>query len=393
MKRLLLLTVALSLVVSCGGRKQIEKALYAGNYDHAISNALKKLDHNKHKKRKQQFIIMLEDAYHKAVERDLRTIAHLKKDGNPEHYRPVYELYANLEARQNAIRPVLPLKVGNKTVMFEMADYTDAIVDVRNKLSDYKYNNALSLMQSTNKGDIREAHSDFKYIEHINPNYKDVRTLIDESRFYGSDYVLVSIKNNTHQIIPQVLEDDLLSFNTYGLNNYWTVYHASPQEAIDYDYGMQLRLKHIHVSPERIKEKQILRERNVVDGWEYLLDDDGNVAQDSLGNDIKVDRIIRARCRFFKFEQFKAARVTGKVVYTDLRSNAVLETFPLDSEFIFENIYGRARGDRRALTDHDRALLDNRRIPFPTNEQMVFDTGEHLKHQLKDILNSYSVIH
>ena len=120
MKKLLLLTVFLSMLLSCGGRKQIEKQLHAGNYDTAISNALKKLENNKDKKRKQKFVVMLEDAFYKVVERDLKTISHLKKDGNPEQYKLIYELYVNLEARQEVIKPYLPLKIGNKYLNLEL---------------------------------------------------------------------------------------------------------------------------------------------------------------------------------------------------------------------------------------------------------------------------------
>ena len=51
MKRLLILSVLLSVLISCSGRKQVEKALNTGNYDQAIYNALKKLETNKDKKR------------------------------------------------------------------------------------------------------------------------------------------------------------------------------------------------------------------------------------------------------------------------------------------------------------------------------------------------------
>ena len=54
MKKLLLLLVLLSVLLSCGGRKQIEKQLQLGNYDNVISNALKKLKKNKSEKKKQQ---------------------------------------------------------------------------------------------------------------------------------------------------------------------------------------------------------------------------------------------------------------------------------------------------------------------------------------------------
>jgi hypothetical protein len=154
---------------------------------------------------------------------------------------------------------------------------------------------------------------------------------------------------------------------------------------------MQLKLKRINVSPERINERQLLRKRAVVDGWEYLLDENGNVAKDSLGNDIKVDRIITARARFFEVLQTKSAQVIADVVYTDLRQNQIVDSFTLNSGFVFENVFGRYRGDGRALNRNDRNLLRQRQVRFPTDEQMVYDSGEDLKQKLKQVINSYRI--
>ena len=390
MKKLLLLTVLLSVLVSCGGKKQIEKQLHSGNYDQAISNALKKLERNKDKKRKRAYVVMLEDAYNKVVAKDLKTISHLKKDGNLENYKHIFDIYLDLEARQNAIRPVLPLKIGNKLLTLKFNDYSDAIVDYRYKVSDYLIDEGLALLDSDDKYNAREAHNIFNYIESINPNFEDVRDLMLEAHIKGTDHVFVTIENQTNQIIPSQLEADLLNFETYGLNNFWTVYHSQADDSVGYDYAMQLQLRQINISPERIKEKNFLRQKEIIDGWEYLLDENGNVAQDSLGNDIKVDKIIIAKARFNEFRQFKSTQVIAKVVYSDLKTNQLLESFPIDSEFIFENTYARMRGDERALKTKDRELLKHRRIRFPSNEQMVFDTGEDLKLKLKRILNSYS---
>jgi len=68
----------------------------SGNYDQAITTALDKLKTNKNRKRKNDYVVMLEDAYYKAMDRDLNTIDHLKKDSNPEQYRNIYELYLKL---------------------------------------------------------------------------------------------------------------------------------------------------------------------------------------------------------------------------------------------------------------------------------------------------------
>lgn len=392
MKRILLLTIVISVIVSCG-KKHVEKAINTGNYDAAIQDALKKLESNKDKKRKQDYVLMLGDAYSKVVERDLNSINHLKKDNNPEVYKQIYETYMDLHQRQEAIKPVLPLQVNGKTVKFKFNDYSNSILEYREKTSDYMYDQGIKLVDSDDKRIIREAYDTFNYIERINPNYEDVRELLEEAHQRGTNYVIVSIENQTNQIIPRQLEMDLLNFNTYGLNQFWTVYHANSNEntEIQYDYAMQLQLKQINISPEQISQAEFLREREIKDGWEYQLDRQGNVMKDSLGNDIKIDKIIKVRARYFETIQTKSSQILGDVVYIDLNTNQVFKTFPIDSGFVFENIYATFRGDQRALLNEDRDFIRNRMIPFPSNEQMVYDTGEDLKAKLKDIISRFRI--
>ena len=392
MKRILLLTVILIILVSCG-KKHVEKAINTGNYDAAIQDALKKLESNKEKKRKQDYVLMLGDAYTKVVERDLNTIDHLKKDNNPDQYKQIYETYMDLHLRQEAIKPVLPLQVNGKTVKFKFNDYTNAIVDYREKTSDYLYDQGIKMLDSDDKRLIRDSYDTFAYIERINPNYEDVKDLMEEAHQLGTNYVTVSIENQTNQIIPRQLEYDLLNFNTYGLDQFWTVYHGNTNSSteINYDYAMQLQLKRINISPEQINEREILREREIVDGWEYQKDRNGNVMKDSLGNDIKIDKVIRVRARLFEAVQTKSSQIIGDVVYVDLLNNQVIKSFPIDSGFVFENFFGTFRGDERALLNEDLDLVRNRRVPFPSNEQMVYDTGEDLKAKLKDIISRFRV--
>lgn len=389
MKRFLLFTVLFSVLVSCSAKKQIETAISHGNYDHAISEALRKLENNKDKKRKQDYVVMLKEAYDKVLEEDLAQIAHLKQDGNPELYKTIYESYADLEARQNAVKRIMPLKINGKTISFTFNDYSNELVEYRYKTSDYLMDKGLDLLDTEDKFNAREAYTLFDYVDNINPNFEDVRDLMQEAHIKGMDYVHVSILNETHQIIPQRLEAELLDFNTYGLNQFWTTYHAIADNTIDYDFAMELQLKRINISPERVNERQLLREKQIVDGWEYLLDDNGNVAKDSLGNDIKIDKIVNVRARFFEVLQTKSSQVIADVVYKDLKQNQVIDAFTIDSGFTFENVFGRFRGDRRALNRDDINLLRQRQVRFPTDEQMVYDSGEDLKLKLKNIISSY----
>ena len=391
MKQFLLSTVLLLILSACSSRKQIEKAISHGNFDHAINEALNKLDTNKDNPRKQDFVVMLKDAYDKVLAEDLQNIQHLKEDGNPEQYKTIYDLYLDLDDRQNAIKHVLPLQINGKKITFDFNDYASEIVDYRYKTSEYLIDEGITLLDSEDKYKARKAYGIFSYIESINPNFEETRSLMNEAHEKGMDYVIVSIENQTRQIIPQQLEADLLNFDTYGLDHFWTVYHVNASAEINYDYAMQLQLKQITMSPEQVNQNETLKERTIVDGWEYDTDKNGNVLKDSLGNKIKIDKIVNVRARYFEVNQYKSAEVFADVVYTDLNSNRTLDNFSIETAFIFEHFYATYRGDRRALDRQESDLIRNRPLSFPTDEQMVYDSGEDLKLKLKNIINSYSI--
>jgi len=391
MKKLLLSTLALMLIISCSTSRQIEKSVNAGNYDQAISNAVGKLRTNKNKKRKAEYIVMLQEAYYKANKRDSENINFLKQDSNPENHIKIYDLYVALDNRQERIKPLLPLYVNNEEVKLSLKNYSSAIIASKDNASLHIYKNATALLNSSNKLDYRAAYEEFRDIEEINPNYRDVRQLIEVAHQKGIDFVLVEMINDTQKLIPQRLEDDLLNFSTYGINNLWTVYHNTDNKDVTYDYNMRVNLREINTSPEQIKERQIIKEKQIADGKKLLLDDRGNQVKDSIGNAIEIDNLKTVRCEFYEFKQFKTVQVTGNVEYHNLNTKQLTDAFPVSSQFIFEHIYANASGDRRALESNLLPFLERRAVPFPTEEQMIYDSGEDLKNQLKSIMNSYTL--
>ena len=242
------------------------------------------------------------------------------------------------------------------------------------------------LTNASSKFDYREAYEDFKYLNEINPGYSNSKERMELAYSKGLDYVKVNVINDTDQIVPERLEEELLNFNTYGLNDLWTEYHANPLNNIDYDYEMQVAFRNINITPEQISEKQVIKEKQIKDGYEYLEDENGNLVKDSLGNEIKIDRLKTVRCNFYQFTQHKAAQVVGNVQYIDLKTKQAVNSYPLSSEFIFEHVYANYNGDKRALDNDLVSLLNLAAVPFPSNEQMVYDAGEDLKSRLKNIV-------
>ncbi len=389
MKKVILYIPILILLLACGGVKKTQKAINAGEYTTAMNEALQNLANNKTKKGHQPFILLLEDAFKKNAERELNHIAFLEKDGNEASYETIYKSYENLRNIQESIRPLLPLRIveEQRDAVFAFGDYENDIIDYKDDLSEYLYDNAEGLLaNATRKEDYRKAYNDFVYLNEINPGFEDTRQKIEEAHKKGIDYIEVKVLNNSNQIIPELLSEELLNFNTYGLNDLWTRYHTNSVSDITYDYLLQVSLNQIDISPEQIREKEIIREKQVKDGYKYAVDGEGIVVKDSLGNKIKVDKFKTVSCELRKFKQFKSARVAGDVIYSDFRTDQQINSYPLASEFIFEHEYAHSKGDRRALEEEFIPMLELSAVPFPTNEQMVYDAGEDLKARLKDIL-------
>ncbi len=384
-----LLFISASIVFACSGVKKTQRSINTGNYAVAIETALANLADNKTKKSNQPYIVLLEEAFQKNTSRELQHIDFLKKEGNGANYEIIFKSYANLKQIQERIKPLLPLQIydENRPAKFRFQNYDPEILAVKEKLSDYLYTNALGLLNSaSSKVDYRKAYDDFAYLEEINPGYADSKKKKEEAYLKGLDFVKVVMTNETDQIIPEKLEADLLNFNTYGLNNFWTEYHTNPLPHITYDYTMEVALKGIAISPEKVSEKQVIKEKQIKDGYQYATDSNGNVLSDSLGNKIKIDKFKTIKCNFYQFTQFKSTQVSGEVSFTDLAKRQVINSYPLSSEFVFEHSYASYDGDKRALENDMVRLLNLAAVPFPSNEQMVYDTGEDLKQKLKTIL-------
>lgn len=387
MKKITSLLVLLLVLASCG-KRQTRDMLTSGDYDGAIQNAVEGLRGNKTAKGKQDYVYMLEEAFAKAKERDLRNINVWFKDANPQNLEKIYNTYVQLNSRQESIRPLLPLKLlkEGRDAIFPFDDYSDQIVSSKNALAKYLYDNSKALLINKDKNVLRRAYDDLVYLKNLSPGFKDTDKLIEEARFKGTDFVSVYTKNETNMVIPVRLENDLLDFSTLGLNDKWTVYHSNRQKGIDYDYGLVVNFRQINISPEQVKEKELQKEKVIKVGVKNLLNANGQVVRDSLGNPIKVDDMRTVRATVYEFAQFKACQVTAKVDYIDFRNNQLLQTFPLESEFVFNHMYSRLKGDKRACEEEYYPNFERRAVPFPSNEQMVYDTGNDLKNKLKDII-------
>ena len=387
MKKITLLLSLFILMGSCGV-KNTRALLSDGDYDAVINRAIEELRSNKKAKSKQDYVYLAEEAFAKGKERDIREIELLIKEGNPAKLEQIYSTYLKLNNRQERIRPLLPLRLikERREALFPFENYSESIINSKNNLSKYLYDNSKALLLTKDKMSARRAFDDLAYLENINPGYKEVKKLMEEAQFKGTDFISVYTKNETNMTIPTRLQNDLLDFSTFGLNDKWTVYHSTKEKGINYDYELIVNFRQINISPEQVKEKEFIKEKQVKDGLKTLLDTRGNIVKDSLGKPIKVDNFKTIRVNIYEFRQFKSCQITAKVDYIDFNTNQLVDAFPITSEFIFENIYANYNGDKAACEENYLTYFSKKAVAFPNNEQMIYDTGEDLKAKLKDII-------
>ncbi|MEL6304922.1 MAG: hypothetical protein AAFQ20_09060, partial [Bacteroidota bacterium] len=132
-----LLLVSVLMVAACSGVKRTQEALNTGNYPVAIQKAVKNLQQNKTRKGNQPYVLMLEDAFAKNMQREEEQIRFLQKDGNPANLETIYNKYLNLKQIQNQIQPLLPLYVQNegRDARFDFVNYDNAILQTKDELS------------------------------------------------------------------------------------------------------------------------------------------------------------------------------------------------------------------------------------------------------------------
>ena len=381
MVKRILISSLLLISFGCSPIKKINNNVVSGEFDKAINKTISELKKIKNKKKKIQYELILKDIYNRAVVNSKDKISRFKKDGNPEFFDDIYFEYDKLIKRQNKLK-----NLSSERLNFNFENYDSELINFRYKTSDYFLKISNSFISNNNKFDYRKAYNYLTVIESINPNYLDTRSLIKLCLLKGKDYILLNVLNESKSVLFEDLEKDILNIKGYDLNSTWKSFFTKNDSFEGtYDFYIDLAFKSFIISPERLVQKEGFSEKNIVDGLTYKLDDEGNVMKDSLGNDIKVDKLIKISVKSIESIQSKSAKVLAEIRFIDKKKN-IIEKFPLESEFWFRNRFLEYDGDKRVLTKEQIKLSKNRFIPFPPDEVLIFNNSENIKRKMKRII-------
>lgn len=381
MKKISTILIAVLFLAGCASTtKQMQK----GNYDAVINKSVKKLVKNPGSEKD---AAAMDRAYRLANERDLERIKYLKMENNPNNYDEVMSRYNMLKQRQQTVRTVTPINISGKTYSYNYVDYDAEIVNSKRKAADFFYENGKGLLENAlQKQDYRDAYYQLtKAAEYSGGQMPNIDDMIYEARMKGISRVIVEVANESPTKLPPQVEEDLIAFNSEGLNNEWVEYHFKHlNDQIEYDYAVLVKLISIMVGPDDTKDTDQIFNKKVDDGFEYVLDANGNVMKDTAGNDIKLKKYKDITCTLIETRQFKAVEIRGEVEIMSLNPERLIKKEPFGAQNQFEHFSARAIGDIGALTDEALKKTQQEKIPFPTDVEMVMMCTETIKPAIRN---------
>ncbi len=376
MKKLFLPIILVFAFASC---VSLNKQLQKGQYDMVIDRTVKRLIKDPDNP---EDVKVLDRAYKTANEQDLERIKFLKMENKPDNYDEIFLRYEYLKSRQNKVRTVLPLNLRGTVINYNYIDYDYEIIQAKRKAADFYYSNGKRLLANPDRASNREAYYQLvKATEYSGDAFPGLAEMLGTAKYKGTSKILVQIANSTKLSISPEFEEELLTFNTQGLNSEWLEFHfRHVNDDIDYDYFVIINIIDIMLTPNQSDNKDYIYKKDVENGFKYVLDAKGNVMKDSLGNDIKVPQFKTLTATLIETQQHKEVAIKGLVEIHEinpLRKLVVKE--PIGANNIFHNVSARAIGDLAALDEEASVKIKNKFIPFPSDFQMIFNCAETLK--------------
>lgn len=373
--KLLTLLIATLLIVSC---QSTEKLMDNGNYDQVIALAHKKLKGKKNKKEK--YVRALERAFEKAVQRDMARIEILKNNGRADDWEKIIAMAESIELRQRRIQPFLPLmdREGYQAE-FKFVKTGEILDYAENAILGELYQEGNAFLERGRNGDkinARKAYRAFDKIFDYSDLYFDTDDLRKEARALGINHVRIVQENAANDWMPGYLAG-ILTEDFPVSDGFWTQFTFDTNSSIQADLEARIIITGMDVGPELLRQETIERSKRIEDGWDYVYDERGNVAKDSLGNDIREKRFIRVRADVIRTHQEKGGFVSAQMRITDLKDGRILVSRPINSEARFYHMGQTFSGDRRALRSRDRRFIGLQ--PFPSDEELIIEAAQGLK--------------
>lgn len=361
--------IALFLLSACTSPKQqFEK----GNYEKAVALSIKKL-RKKPDNNKQKNILKAAYAYavqvsEEKIKQHQQSTDRFKWDRVIEQYRKMQQLYTDLLQCPACLSVVEPLDLQNELNQ-ALAEGAQVYVE--------EGQNALTTKE---KEGGRLAYSHFAKAKAYQNNYSNIDRMLNDARIQGTEIIGISripvsskgLELNTTfflQQLTQALNDLNYFFAVFAPLEQLAEQQQVPDQVVD------LSFDDYYIGQTYVKE---VRESLVRDSVKV-----GEVT-DSLGTKYSVYGEVKADLQ--RFEKTIESGGLLNIAIVEPSSRSVLFQQKIPSTSVWENDWATYQGDKRALTEEELALTQEKELLPPPPQDLFYSFTRPLFDQTANLL-------
>lgn len=209
-----------------------------------------------------------------------------------------------------------------------------------------------------------------------------------QAKELGTSDVIFTVSNNSNTTLSNDVVNSLRDIKVADAYGSWYLIHSSVPDS-EIEYTLKLIIKNIQSLPEKVTTNHYDESKEIVDGYEFLYDDKGNIVKDSLGEPVKVPDYKIVTATVHETWQEKIGSISGELQYID-RNGKIIRTIAVKSEGVFQNYYATASGYYDALTTQSKSKIGGKPLPFPTDNQILIDAIHQLNYNVNNVMDDYN---
>lgn len=353
-------------ILSC---KSGEKSYNKGRYDEAVTLFVKKLQK---KPTNTTSLQLLPDAYAQAkrlhedkVTGYLTSNDPLKWEYVRNEYRSLQRLYDAIHGSPAALAIVTP------------KDYRNAISGAQENAAQARYDRGADLLEQGDKAAARQAYDEFQAALSLIPNYRNATQLRDEAFQRGLVNVVIrqiDVRSPYYQFSADQFRDVLIkNLQSRNINRFvqFTDERIAKANRIQPDQYLEMRFYDFVVGQTYVdrSEREVSKEIVV------------STVKDSTGKET-IKRYATVKAKVYVNKATVISKGVLDYQLLDVVSGNIIRTDRLPGSFTWFNQWGFYKGDERALSDQDKALMGGEDIAPPPPQELFMQFTKPIYDQM-----------
>lgn len=328
------------MAVSCNTTKK----LYENQeYDQVIQRVVPEIHSGKYNN---SDVEMLAASYHRANQADHLKIQALKESGKPEAWPEIYQRYCAMKGRNDALKDLSPAL--KKDMDYGKLHLDEEIITSRNKAESFLVAKCNVLLDSQTKEDAEEAEKYIAQLRRTNPENSHIQDFRLKALLHSSENVLIQFENEYKYLMPDEFETEVRDFDADEFAPSHANFYLSEHRKVHYDLLVTVVLEDVVTTPERT---------DAVTFKETLGDKTAEVTDKS---------------------QSKSVTLKGHLRYYDVNMGCDRFSIPFEVTSSFKQDFSTMNGDREACSQETLRKINEKAVPFPTEDSMLIDAAKQL---------------